>query len=76
MKTKTKSRKATKTKSRSINEKELAEIALDAYWISISGRSATSWDCQWSIEKTAWRSVVQAVMDEALFRMEASLNKK
>ena len=61
-------------KERSIHEKELAEIARDAFrcGVAICGE----WGDLSEISKDAWRSVVIAVLEEALYRVEKNLEGK
>jgi hypothetical protein len=61
-------------KERSIHEKELAEIARDTFrcGVAICGE----WGDLSEISKDAWRSVVTAVLEEALYRVEKSLEDK
>ena len=61
-------------KERSIHEKELAEIAREAF----SGGAAVcwTWDMVAESSKDAWRSVVTAVLEEALYRVEKNLEGK
>ena len=61
-------------KERSIHEKELAEIAQDAFrcGVAICGE----WGDLSEISKDAWRSVVTAVLEEALYRVEKNLEGK
>lgn len=66
--------KGNKRRSRSIHEKELAEVAADAYGSHMC--DVPLWAYSLEYEKTAWRAVVQAVLNEAMFRLEAKFNKK
>ena len=61
-------------KERSIHEKELAEIARDTFscGVAICGE----WGDLSEISKDAWRSVVTAVLEEALYRVEKNLEGK
>ena len=61
-------------KERSIHEKELAEIARDVFrcGVAICGE----WGDLSEISKDAWRSVVTAVLEEALYRVEKNLEGK
>ena len=60
-------------KERSIHEKELAEIAWSRYWLYDEGHT---WDTMKSSDKETWRSVVTAVLEEALYRVEKNLEGK
>ena len=61
-------------KERSIHEKELAEIARDAF--HCGGAIYWEWGDLSEISKDAWRSVVTAVLEEALYRVEKNLEGK
>ena len=60
-------------KERSIHEKELAEIAREIFYTQEK-------ECDWarfdSEIKYCWRSVVTAVLEEALYRVEKNLEGK
>ena len=60
-------------KERNIHEKELAEIAWSRYWLYDEGHT---WDTMKSSDKETWRSVVTAVLEEAIYRVEAKINGK
>ena len=61
-------------KKRSIHEKELAEIARETFSGGII--ECWTWDMASERSKDAWRSVVTAVLEEALYRVEKSLEGK
>ena len=61
-------------KERSIHEKELAEIARDAF--RCGGAICGEWGDLSEISKDTWRSVVTAVLEEALYRVEKNLEGK
>ena len=61
-------------KERSVHDKELAEIAVDsflAYW----GEDSL-WSAYHPQSKDAWRAAVRAVLEEAIYRVEAKINGK
>jgi len=61
-----------KTKTKTKKQKELAEIAREAFF----GRWVVSWGFAHNCAKEHWRRVVNAVLEEAALRMEANLYKK
>ena len=60
-------------KERSVHDKELAEIAREAFW---SGDVCwiRPWDDLVQADKANWRSVARAVLEEAIYRVEAKIN--
>lgn len=63
-----------KKKAKSVHEKELAEIAREAFY------EDPDFPWKWNLldenDKLIWRRSVRAVLDEAMFRLEAKFNKK
>ena len=68
-------KKTKKSKQRSIHEMELAEVARQA-----SGNLDDTWWLSWSKtpeeRKAKWRHLVRAVLEEAIYRVEANINKE
>ena len=60
-------------KERSIHEKELAEIAREIFYTQ---EKVCDWARCDSEIKYCWRSVVTAVLEEALYRVEKNLEGK
>ena len=56
-------------KERSVHDKELAEIARAEFWRGNVFRG--SWDDLGQADKGIWRAVVRAVLEEAIYRVEA-----
>ena len=65
-------KKTKKPKQRSIHEMELAEVARQA-----SGNLDDTWWLSWSKtpeeRKAKWRHLVRAVLEEAIYRVEAKI---
>jgi len=66
-------KKTKKPKQRSVHEMELAEVAWITYW---GLQSDISWDPEPKVVKEAWRAAVKAVLEEAIYRVEADINSK
>ena len=60
-------------KERSIHEKELAEIAREIFYTQ---EKVCDWARCDSEIKYCWRSIVTAVLEEALYRVEKNLDGK
>ena len=69
---KTKKKKA----KRSVHEMELGEIAMEKYWVEYTGRNAPDWNTLVPRERDVWNLVARAVLEEAIYRMEANINKE
>lgn len=67
------STKKTKKKQakRSVHDKELAEIARDAFWRG--DICPESWDDLGQAVKVYWRAVARSVLEEAIYRVEANI---
>ena len=61
-------------KERSIHDKELAEIAREEFWRG--NVRPGSWDDLVQADKAIWRSVARAILEEAIYRVEAKINGK
>ena len=59
-------------KERSVHDKELAEIAWEVYF-DIHPKDVCSWRHYHDGFKENWRSVVRAVVNEAIYRVEANI---
>lgn len=66
--------KGDKRRSRSVHEKELAEIARDAFFGGYT--PIGTWTETVESDRLIWRRTAKAVLDEAMFRLEAKFNKK
>lgn len=67
-------KKTKKPKQRSVHEMELAEIAFNTYF-SVFGQES-AWETIHPTHKRAWRDGVKAVLEEAIYRVEADINSK
>ena len=65
-------KKTKKTKQRSIHQMELAEIARYVYFKRF-GAPINDWSKANLGYKDAWRAVVRAVLEEAIYRVEANI---
>ena len=67
-------KKTKKPKQRSVHEIELAEVAVNAYWSEVGLPSA--WPAYDEGTRDYWRAAVKAVLEEAIYRVEADINSK
>lgn len=67
--------KGNNRRSRSIHEKELAEIAREAFFKALK-LPVPDWDDCPEENRAGWYRVANAVLDELMFRLEAKFNKK
>ena len=65
-------KKTKKPKQRSIHEMELAEVAYNAYYRSFFGDELCRFDSN-PAEQACWRNVARAVLEEAIYRVEANI---
>ena len=65
-------KKTKKQKQRSIHEMELAEVAHNAYYRSFFGDDLCGFDSN-PAEQAYWRNVARAVLEEAIYRVEAKI---
>ena len=65
-------KKTKKSKQRSIHDKELAEIAREVYFKQFRA-PITEWEHANDDFVQAWRAAVKAVLEEAIYRVEAKI---